>query len=166
MLTLEGAIERITYVNEQNGYTVARLTPTGKDYLVTVVGHLPNVQPGESVRLGGDWTTHAQHGRQFEAKTCEVQRPATLEGIRKYLGSGLVKGIGPARAEKIVGLFGEDTLDVIERMPDRLVEVPGIGPKIAGQIMRAWEEQRSIKEVMLFLQTHGVSTGLAVKIYK
>ncbi len=166
MLTLEGAIERITYVNEQNGYTVARLTPTGKDYLVTVIGHLPNVQPGESVRLGGVWTTHPQHGRQFDAKTCEVQRPATLEGIRKYLGSGLVKGIGPARAEKIVSLFGEDTLDVIERTPDRLVEVAGIGPKIAGQIMRAWEEQRSIKEVMLFLQSHGVSTGLAVKIYK
>lgn len=166
MLTLEGAVERITYVNEENGYTVARLTPTGKDYLVTIVGHLPGLQPGESVRLQGFWTTHAQHGRQFDARLCEVQRPATVEGIRKYLGSGLVKGIGPARAERIVALFGEDTLDVIERTPDRLVEVAGIGPKTVTSIMRAWDEQRAIKDVMVFLQSHGVSTGLAVKIYK
>ncbi|MFN8483853.1 MAG: ATP-dependent RecD-like DNA helicase [Anaerolineae bacterium] len=166
MLTLEGAVERITYVNEQNGYTVAKLTPTGKDYLVTVVGNLPNVQPGESVRLEGVWTTHPQHGRQFEAKHCTVERPASVEGIRKYLGSGLVKGIGPGRAERIVETFGEYTLDVIERSPDRLVEVPGIGPKTASKIMRAWEEQRAIKDVMVFLQGHGVSTGLAVKIYK
>ncbi len=166
MPTLEGAVERITYTNEENGYTVARLAPNGKDYLVTVVGHLPNLQPGESVRLIGEWTTHAQYGKQFDARQCEVQRPATVEGIRKYLGSGLVKGIGPARAERIVALFGEATLDVIERTPDRLTEVPGIGAKTAASIMRAWDEQRAIKEVMLFLQSHGVTTGLAVKIYK
>ena len=166
MLTLEGAIERITYVNEENGYTVARLTPSGKDYVVTIVGRLPTVQPGESVRLSGFWTTHAQHGRQFEVKECSVERPATTEGIRKYLGSGLVKGIGPARADKIVETFGGDTLDVIDTTPDRLVEVPGIGPKIVARIMRAWEEQRAIKDVMLFLQSNGVTTGLAVKIYK
>lgn len=166
MLTLEGAIERITYVNEENGYTVARLTPNGKDYLVTVIGHFPHVQPGESVLLEGVWTTHPQHGRQFEVSRCTQRLPATVEGIRKYLGSGLVKGIGPARAERIVAEFGEDTLEVIEHMPDRLVEVSGIGPKIVSKIMRAWEEQRTIKDVMVFLQSHGVSTGLAVKIYK
>jgi exodeoxyribonuclease V alpha subunit len=166
MQTLEGAIERITYANPENGYTVARLTPTGKDYLVTVVGSLGDLQPGESVRLQGDWTTHPQHGRQFDAKFCKVELPATVEGIRKYLGSGLVKGIGPGRAERIVALFGENTLDVIEKTPDRLLEVDGIGAKTAAKIMRAWEEQRAIKDVMLFLQSHGVSTGLAVKIYK
>jgi exodeoxyribonuclease V alpha subunit len=110
--------------------------------------------------------THARHGRQFKAEHCEQVLPATLEGIRRYLGSGLIKGIGPVSAERIVDAFGEDTLDVIEEAPRRLREVPGIGQKRVRLIAEAWEEQRHIRQIMLFLQSHGISTRLAVKIYK
>jgi exodeoxyribonuclease V alpha subunit len=163
---LEGTLERLTFQNEQNGYTVARLVPKGRAYEVTVVGPLEGVQVGESVRLHGVWTTHAKYGRQFEVRSYEVQLPATVEGIRKYLGSGLIKGIGPVMAGRIVDYFGRQTLDVIEENVSHLREVSGIGAKRAAQIARAWEEQKQIKAVMLFLQSQGVSTGLAVKIYK
>jgi exodeoxyribonuclease V alpha subunit len=163
---LEGVLERLTFHNEENGYTVARLIPTGKSYEVTVVGTLAGVNVGESLRLFGLWTTHPQYGRQFEVRTYTVQHPATVEGLRKYLGSGLIKGIGPATANRIVDYFGMDTLDVIEKEVNRLREVPGIGSKRTEQIAEAWIEQSHIKEVMIFLQSYGVSSGLAVKIYK
>jgi exodeoxyribonuclease V alpha subunit len=163
---LEGRLERLTFQNEQNGYTVARLVPKGRAYEVTVVGPLEGVQVGESVRLQGVWTTHPKYGRQFEARSYEVQLPATVEGIRKYLGSGLIKGIGPVMASRIVDYFGRRTLDVIEENVTHLRAVSGIGAKRVAQIARAWKEQKQIKEVMLFLQSYGVSTGLAVKIYK
>jgi len=164
--TLEGTLERLTFQNEENGYTIAKLIPKGKRYEVTVIGTLTGVNPGESVRLRGMWSTHPQYGRQFEVREYIVQLPATVEGIRKYLGSGLIKGVGPVNAGRIVDYFGLKTLDVIETDVNRLREVPGIGDKRTAQIARAWEEQKHIKEIMIFLQSHGVSTGLAVKIYK
>jgi exodeoxyribonuclease V alpha subunit len=164
--TLEGTLERLTFQNEENGYTVAKLIPKGKGYEVTVIGTLTGVNPGESVRLRGVWSTHPQYGRQFEVREYSVQLPATVEGIRKYLGSGLIKGVGPVNAGRIVDYFGLKTLDVIETEVHRLREVPGVGAKRTAQIARAWEEQKHIKEIMVFLQSHGVSTGLAVKIYK
>jgi len=163
---LRGAVERITYYNEENGYSVIRLNVEGQPDLVTVVGNLPEVQPGESLRLEGRWTTHAQYGRQFKAEQCKQVLPATVEGIKRYLGSGLIKGIGPVTAGRIVQRFGADTLRVLDEEPRRLREALGVGPKRAVSIARAWEEQKQIREVMLFLQGHGVSTSLAVKIYK
>src|SRR6478672_2986534 len=124
--TLEGVVERLTYVNPENGYTVAKVQPTGKNYVVAVVGNLPSVQAGESVALTGRWDSHQTHGRQFVAEGCRVVLPATVDGIRKYLGSGLIKGIGPKMAERIVDAFGADTLAVIDEHADRLIEVPGL----------------------------------------
>lgn len=164
--TIEGTVERITFYNEENGYTVARFQPRRKNYLITIVGNLMSVNVGESLRLQGRWTTHAQYGRQFEVEHYTVQMPATIEGIRKYLGSGLIKGVGPVTAERIVDHFGLDTLEIIETDPGRLIEVPGVGRKRVEMIKRAWAEQQSIKEIMLFLQAHDITTGLAVKIYK
>jgi exodeoxyribonuclease V alpha subunit len=163
---LEGALERLTYQNEENGYTVARLVPKGKSYEVTVIGVLTGVSAGETLQLRGTWTTHPRYGRQFEIKSYTVKLPATVEGIRKYLGSGLIRGVGPVTASRIVDHFGLTTLEVIEEDVQRLCEIPGVGLKRATLIAKAWEEQKQIKEVILFLQSHGISTGLAVKIYK
>jgi len=163
---LEGTIERITYYSEEDGYTVARFQPEGQSDLVTVVGNLMSVNVGESLRLEGFWTSHPQYGRQFKVVNYQTVLPATVEGIRKYLGSGLIKGIGPVTARRIVKRFGVETLDIIEHHPHRLREVLGVGKKRVEMITRAWEEQKHIKEVMLFLQSHDVSTSLAVKIYK
>nr|WP_231859109.1 ATP-dependent RecD-like DNA helicase [Actinoplanes missouriensis] len=163
---LEAVLERLTYVNEETGYTVARVaTGSGTD-LLTVVGSLLGAQPGESLRLSGWWSSHPQYGRQFEVISYTTVLPATIQGIRRYLGSGLVKGIGPVFAERIVDHFGLDTLDVIEESPERLIEVPGLGPKRTAKITSAWAEQKAIKEVMVFLQGVGVSTSIAVRIYK
>ena len=163
---LEGVIERFTFQNEENGYTVAHLTPRGKTDDVTIVGNLSGVHVGESLRLTGLWTTHSQYGRQFEVRTFQIELPATIVGMRKYLGSGLIKGVGPVTAERIVKHFGMETLDVIENAPRRLLEVDGIGYKRTDMITHAWEEQKQIKEIMVFLQGHGVSASLAVKIFK
>ncbi len=163
---LEGLVERITYYNAENGYTVLRLNARGYPDLVTVVGNLPEITPGESLRLQGQWTTNSQYGKQFRADKCEQVLTATIEGLKKYLGSGLIKGVGPVTANRIVKRFGLETLDVLDGSPERIREVLGIGPKRAEAIARAWDEQKSIKQVMLFLQGHGVNTGLAVKIYK
>ncbi len=166
MDTLTGVLERITYYNEENGYTVARVTPEGKDYTVTVVGPMMGVNVGETIRCTGTWTLHPQYGRQFKAELVETLMPATVAGIEKYLGSGLIKGIGPVTAKRIVHKFGVDTLRVIDENPNLLLQVLGVGPKRVAMIKAAWEEQRLIKDVMIFLQGHGVSTGLAVKLYK
>ncbi|MGW4239211.1 SF1B family DNA helicase RecD2 [Streptomyces sp. NPDC004749] len=163
---LEAVLERITYANEENGYTVARVdTGRGGD-LLTVVGSLLGAQPGESLRMEGRWGSHPQYGKQFMCENYTTVLPATIQGIRRYLGSGLIKGIGPVFADRITGHFGLDTLDIIEKEPGRLVEVPGLGPKRTKRIAAAWEEQKAIKEVMLFLQGVGVSTSIAVRIYK
>ncbi|MEV6328453.1 ATP-dependent RecD-like DNA helicase [Streptomyces sp. NPDC051909] len=167
LAVLEGVLERITYANEESGYTVARVdTGRGSGDLLTVVGALLGAQPGESLRMEGRWGSHPQYGRQFTVENYTTVLPATVQGIRRYLGSGLIKGIGPRIAERIVDHFGTDTLDVIETEPKRLIEVPGLGPKRTKLIGAAWEEQKAIKEVMVFLQGVGVSTSIAVRIYK
>jgi exodeoxyribonuclease V alpha subunit len=164
--TLRGIIERITYHNEENGYTVAQVTPDGAGYTVPVIGNMLGLNVGESVLLTGAWVAHAQYGRQFKADQVRTVLPATIAGLEKYLGSGLIKGIGPVTAKRIVRKFGLETLRIIEEEPARLHEVLGVGRMRVELITRAWAEQRQIKEVMLFLQSHNVSTGLAVKIYK
>jgi exodeoxyribonuclease V alpha subunit len=164
--TLDAVLERITYANQETGYTVARVATDRSSDLLTVVGALLGAQPGESLRLRGRWASHPQYGRQFQVEAYDTVLPATIQGIRRYLGSGLIKGIGPKMAERIVDHFGQATLEVIEQAPGRLVEVPGLGPKRTKMITAAWEEQRAIKEVMVFLQGVGVSTSLAVRIYK
>jgi len=164
--SLEGTLERITFQNNETGYSVARLIPRGKRYEVTIVGNLAGVNAGESLRLQGWWINHPQYGRQFEFSSYTVQLPATIEGIRKYLGSGLIKGIGPVTANRIVNHFGIKTLSVIEDSPQLLKEVEGVGEVRTSWIVKAWEEQKQIKEIMVFLQGHGISTGLAVKIFK
>ncbi len=163
---LEATLERITYANADTGYTVARVDPGRGGDLVTVVGALLGAQPGEALRLRGRWGAHPQYGRQFSVDDYTTVLPATVQGIRRYLGSGLIKGIGPRLAERIVDHFGVDALQVIEEQPSRLVEVPNLGPKRTRLITAAWEEQKAIKEVMVFLQGVGVSTSLAVRIYK
>jgi exodeoxyribonuclease V alpha subunit len=163
---LVGTIERLTYYNEENGYTVAQVTPEGRAYTVTVVGNLLEVSAGESLRLHGQWMSHPRYGRQFQVERYTTVLPATAAGIEKYLGSGLIRGIGPVTARRIVRRFKLDTLRVIEEEPRRLREVLGVGKRRASSIQQAWEEQKAIKEVMLFLQTHNVSTSHAVRIYK
>ena len=172
---LDGVLERVTFSNPETGYTIARIAPdrgTGRGpvsastELVTVVGPLLGAQVGESLRLRGRWTSHVKYGRQFEVHSYTTVLPATEQGIRRYLGSGLIKGIGPVMAERMVGHFGVDIMHVIDDEPGRLVEVPGLGPKRTARIKDAWAEQKAIKEVMIFLQGVGVSTSLAVKIYK
>ncbi len=164
---LEAVLERITFANEETGYTIARVAAarTGPD-LITVVGSLLGAQVGESLRLTGRWTSHPKYGRQFDVHGYTTVLPATVQGIQRYLGSGLIKGIGPVMAERMVSHFGTDILRVIEEEPARLIEVPGLGPKRTKMIAAAWEEQKAIKEVMVFLQGVGVSTSLAVRIYK
>lgn len=173
METLTGSVERITFYNPENGYTVLRLQPDQKrlaaanaEGLITVTGSLPELSPGEHLRLSGEWVSHPKHGLQFDARVCEQTLPADLAGIRRYLGSGLVKGIGPRLAERIVAQFGVNTLEIIETHPERLEQVPDIGRKRAQRIAAAWEEQKQIKDIMLFLHSHGVTTGLAVRIYR
>src|ERR1044072_2252413 len=167
MAVLEGVLERITYANEENGYTVARVdTGRGGGALLTVVGALLGAQAGESLRMEGRWGSHPQYGKQFHVENYTTLLPATIQGIRRYLGSGLVKGIGPVFADRITQHFGLDTLDIIEQEPKRLIEGPGLGPKRTKKIADAWEEQKAIKEEMVFLQSVGVSTSIAVRIFK
>jgi exodeoxyribonuclease V alpha subunit len=164
---LEAVLERITYANEDTGYTIARVATerTGPD-LLTVVGPLLGAQVGESLRLTGRWSSHPKYGRQFQVDSFTTVLPATIQGIRRYLGSGLIKGIGPMMAERMVAHFGTEILTIIEAQPGRLIEVHGLGPKRTKRIADAWEEQKAIKEVMVFLSGIGVSTSLAVRIYK
>jgi exodeoxyribonuclease V alpha subunit len=166
MPTIYGSLERITYYNEENNFVVARLQEKGKKGLTTIVGNLVSINPGESLKLTGKWVHNKKFGEQFKIETCEVTVPATVNGIKKYLGSGLIRGIGPIMADRIVSVFGLDTLDVIENSPEGLAEVDGIGQKRIAMITEAWEEQKEIKDIMIFLQGHGVSATYSSKIYK
>ena len=166
MEQLRCIVERITFQNEQNGYTVIKCAAKGYSDLITVVGTVADVHVGSVLTLTGTWRVDAKYGRQFSFETCEETLPATAYGIEKYLGSGLVKGIGPKYAKQIVSYFGRDTLDVIETEPTRLLEVPGIGSKRVESIQKSWTDQKEIKNIMLFLQGHDVSTAHATRIYK
>jgi exodeoxyribonuclease V alpha subunit len=164
--TLEGVVETLTYVSEETGWSVVRLLLPSQGSPVAVVGHLPGVQAGENLRIHGRWTQDKRYGRQFQVESFVTVQPSTLVGMEKYLGSGLIPGIGKVTAERMVRHFGLDTLDVIDRHPERLEEVEGIGRKKRLVIAATWDEQRAVREVMLFLQSHGVSTTFAYKIFR
>jgi exodeoxyribonuclease V alpha subunit len=144
-------VERITYQNPQNGYSVIKCRAKGFQELVTVVGEMPDVHVGSVLSLGGFWKVDAKYGRQFTVQTFEETLPATVYGMEKYLGSGLIKGIGPKYAQKIVRQFGKDTLDVIEERPEELLKVPGIGSVRVERIKKSWQEQKEIRNIMVFL---------------
>ncbi len=163
---LQGYIESITYTNEENGYTIARVKAHGLDEPVTIVGNLVSPVPGEMISMKGEWSQHPKYGRQFKVLSYRTSVPAAVRGIEKYLGSGLIKGIGPEMAHRIVERFGESTLEVIENDTQKLTQVEGIGRKRVEMIREAWDEQREIRGVMIFLQSHGVSPGYAAKIFK
>jgi exodeoxyribonuclease V alpha subunit len=164
--TIEGHLERIVFSSEHNHYTVAKIKVKGDSDLVTVVGELAGMTPGQELKLSGAWETHPKYGRQFRATNYSVSLPAQIHGIQKYLGSGLIPGIGQVMAERLVDRFGEKTLQVIERSPKKLLQVKGIGKKTLKTICTAWEAQREVRDVMIFLQGHGVSTGYSAKIFK
>lgn len=166
MTKLRCVVERITYQNAENGYSVMKVKVKGYDDLVTLVGNLLEVPAGSVLLCEGEWRVDKRYGQQFQCQTWEEVMPATAYGIEKYLGSGLVKGIGPKFAKLIVGHFGTDTIEVIETDIERLYEVPGIGKKRVEKIRESWEKQKDIKNVMLFLQGFGVSTAYAAKIYR
>jgi exodeoxyribonuclease V alpha subunit len=163
---LQGVIERLTFHSEETGYAIARLKVPREEELVTIVGNFANIQAGQTLALEGTWRSHPKYGDQFQVSQYHETKPATLTGLEKYLGSGLIKGVGPVTAKRIVAHFGLETLEIIESQIDRLIEVPGIAKKRVKMIQTAWQTQKSIKEVMVFLQGHGVSTTYAVKIYK
>jgi helicase, putative, RecD/TraA family len=161
-----GLVERITFQNEDTGYTIAQLKESKKKELTCIVGYIPGLAPGETVRCKGEWKKHLVHGNQFEVKESIKHEPSDLIGIEKYLGSGLIDGIGPVYAKKIVSKFGLGTLEILEKEPGRLKEIKGIGPKKLSRIAVCWQEQKKVKDVMVFLQGYGISPGFAQKIYK
>lgn len=163
---LTGQIEIITFANEENGYTIAKVKTQETFDLVTVVGYLPAVAPGEILEMKGEWKDHPRYGEQFDVKSYAIKVPATVYGIKKYLGSGLIKGLGPKIAERIVNAFGKETLDVIEHRIEKLTKIEGIGKKRVRMIRNAWLEQKEIRDVMIFLQAYGVGIGYASKIFK
>jgi exodeoxyribonuclease V alpha subunit len=164
--TLDGVLERVAFVNEENAWSVVKLAVAGHRGPVTAVGNLLGVQPGENLSLRGKWIDDKRFGEQFQVASFRTVVPATVEGIERYLGSGMVPGIGRELAKRLVLRFGVETLGVIDEHPERLTEVEGIGQKRSEQIRGAWREQRAVRDVMVFLQAHGVSTAHAVKIYK
>ncbi|MEO1792655.1 MAG: helix-hairpin-helix domain-containing protein, partial [Cyanobacteria bacterium J06629_19] len=163
---LQGVVDRLTFHPTESGYTVARFKVPRTSEPVTVIGSFANIQPGQTLNLNGQWRNHPKYGEQFQVFKYRETKPATLTGLEKYLGSGLIKGVGPVTAKRIVAHFALETLEIIEHDIARLAEVPGIGRKRVKMIQTAWETQKAIKEVMLFLQGHGVSTVYAVKIFK
>lgn len=163
---LDGIIERITFHNLDNGYVVLKVHVKGHRDLVTVVGHLPAAVAGEYVEAEGEWVNDREHGLQFKSSHLATTPPHTLEGIKKYLGSGLIKGIGPTYAKRIVEIFGDRTLEVIDKTPTHLSEVKGIGPQRLLRIRKSWEEQRGVRAVLVFLNSYGIGTARAVRIYK
>src|SRR5438445_6299639 len=171
MPTLEGSVENIVFRNEDNHYTVARFRPKDsgrlfRDDLMTIVGMLPGIHVGELLKVEGEWEKDPRYGRQLHVTSFIQRLPASKEGIKRYLSSGLIKGIGPKKANLIVEHFGEQTLAIIEQQPERLSEVKGISTKDRDQIIKTWIEQSEIKELHLFLQSHDVSMNIATRIYK
>jgi exodeoxyribonuclease V alpha subunit len=163
---LSGAVERVTFHSKETGFCVLRVKVRGHRNLITVVGNAAAITPGEYIDCDGSWVTDRTHGLQFKAIRLHVVPPSTLEGIEKYLGSGMVKGIGPHFANKLVRAFGEQVFDVIEQSPERLTDLEGIGPKRKQRVVAAWAEQKAIRQIMVFLHSNGVGTARAVRIYK
>jgi exodeoxyribonuclease V alpha subunit len=163
---LAGLVERVTYQNAENGFCVIRVKARGHRELITVVGHAAAISTGEWITAAGDWVNDRTHGQQFKARFLKTSAPTSVEGIEKYLASGMIRGIGPVYAKKLLRAFGEKVFDVIEAEPDRLREVDGIGPVRASRIVAAWAEQKVVREIMVFLHSHGVGTARAVRIYK
>src|SRR5215467_6484838 len=163
---LGGLVDRVTFHNSENGFCVLRVKARGQRDPITVVGHAAMISAGEFVQASGSWINDRTHGVQFRATFLKMTAPTTVEGIQKYLGSGMIRGIGPVYARKLVRAFGEAVFDVIEQEPPRLRQVTGIGPKRAERIIAGWAEQKVIREIMLFLHSNGVSTSWAVRIYK
>jgi exodeoxyribonuclease V alpha subunit len=163
---LAGLVERVTFHNEENGFCVLRVKARGQRDLITVLGHAAMISAGEFVQASGAWVNDRTHGVQFRASFLKAMPPTTTEGIEKYLGSGMIRGIGPVYAKKLVRAFGQAVFDVIEQEPPRLREVTGIGPKRAQRIIAGWAEQKVIREIMLFLHSNSVGTSRAVRIYK
>ncbi len=164
--TLQGLVERVTFFNEENGFAVLQVAVKGRRQLTTVIGHLPAANPGEWITAEGAWVRDRDHGMQFKAGLLSASPPTSLEGMQKYLGSGLIRGIGPHYAKKLIERFGERVLDVIDRESARLEEIEGIGPGRRQRIREAWSEQRVVRDIMIFLHSHGVGTSRAVRIYK
>ena len=164
--SLSGLIERVTFWNEENGFAVLKVKAKGHRDQVTVIGSLPSVSAGEWVTAQGRWIQDREFGLQFKAEMLASTAPTTKEGIEKYLGSGMVKGIGPIYAKKLVATFGEKIFEIIEHESARLEDVDGIGPKRRKRIKEAWAEQKVIRQIMVFLHSNGVSTSRAVRIYK
>jgi exodeoxyribonuclease V alpha subunit len=163
--TLRGQLERVTYSNEENGYSVFKICVKGLPDLVTAVGFCERHMPGEELELSGAWAVHQKFGRQFQFSRCRSLLPSTVEGIKRYLGSGLVKGVGPRMAERIVDTFGERSLDILDEDPDKLLEIKGVSSKLLESIKQSWESQKEVRSVMLFLQSNGVSPNFAAKIF-
>lgn len=166
MVTFKGHIERIRFRNEENGYTVALFNVENNKYPITIVGTLHSLNVGETLQVSGEWTNHPKYGRQLMLSSYETITPITLEGILKYLGSGMIKGIGPVYSKKIVDKFGLSSLDIIEKEPHKLAEIDGFGEKRIETVKKAWEEQKGIKDIMVFLQGYGITPAYAVKIYR
>jgi len=163
---LAGLIERVTFHNPENGFCVLRAKARGYRDLVTVVGHAPTITAGEWITAAGEWVNDRTHGQQFKARFLRTSTPTSIDGIEKYLASGMIRGIGPVYAKKLIRAFGDKVFDVIETQPDRLQEVDGIGPVRAKGIITAWAEQKVVREIMVFLHSHGVGTARAVRIFK
>jgi len=164
--TLSGSVERVTFHSEESGFCVLRIKARGHQDLVTVTGSAASISPGEYIECQGDWFNDKNYGMQFKSHRLTVVPPSTLEGIEKYLGSGMIKGIGPHFATKLVKAFGDRVFDVIEQTPERMLELPGIGAKRKERVVSAWAEQKVIRQIMVFLQSYGVGTSRAVRIYK
>ena len=161
-----GLVERVTFHNAENGFCVLRAKARGHRDLVTVVGHAAIISAGEWITASGEWINDRAHGQQFRARFLKTSAPSSIDGIEKYLGSGMIRGIGPVYAKKMVKAFGERVFDVIEAEPDRLREVTGIGAVRAKRITDAWAEQKVVREIMVFLHSHGVGAARAVRIFK
>src|ERR1700674_2633270 len=163
---LAGPVERVTFHNEESGFCVLRIKARGHRELVTVIGHAAVISAGEWITASGEWINDRTHGQQFKSKFLKTSEPTSLDGIEKYLGSGMIRGIGPIYAKKLVRAFGEKVFDTIEAEPERLREVTGIGAVRASRITAAWVEQKIIREIMVFLHSNGVGTARAVRIFK
>src|SRR3984893_8221155 len=163
---LAGLVERVTYHNPENGFCVLRAKVRGHRDIVTVVGHAATIAAGEWITASGEWVNDRTHGQQFKARFLRTSPPTSADGIEKYLSSGMIRSVGPVYAKKLVRAFGDKVFDIIEATPDRLREVDGIGPVRAASILAAWAEQKAVREIMVFLHSHGVGTARAVRIFK